>query len=301
LNHSKLDNMNKPRTPLAGPLVTLVAGLLVSCGSLPQAGVVPIAGLDAGLGELPPAVDIQNHRGSVTLVVDPKARGPMITAVPRTTGALEKEVRWTAASMSMDNGRPVLRVLSTPEDTGAPDVPVALSVTIPSCGGVRIHNNGGPVVLRGVGGAIEVQTSLSADDLIEKQAIFLETDQPLTGPVLLRADRGDIEVRMPRASAGQIFASAPGGTVAVDGARAELRSVHYAGGTYIGTLNAGQNEQRISTERGDVRVLVGIPDAAKPWRAWPAWKAATQRPEPEPGPDSRSSEPETPRSPGARG
>ncbi len=246
--------MNRPRT--AGlPLLLLACLLLPACANLPQVGVVPVTGLDTPIPEgTAPALDIHNHRGSVTVVVDPKALGPDVRAVPRSGHPIEQEVRWTAASMSLDSGLPVLRILSTPQDTGAPDTPVDITVTLPAVGGVRVRNEDGLVTLRDVRGAIEVHSSLPFND---GPAIFIQTRHAITAPMLLISQAGGIEVRMGRGSAGQIVASAEQGTVTVDAARAETKNVRVEKGVYTATLNDGEHEHRISTQAGNVTVLVG--------------------------------------------
>jgi hypothetical protein len=236
---------------------------------LPQVGEVTIEGLDrANSMEAPPALDIQNHRGSVTVIVSPYAKAPRVTALAHQTGAVDANVRWTAASMENDNGRPVLRVLSTPEATGAPDVPVDLRIIVPSCGGVRVQNDGGPVVLQDVSGAIEVRNGLHASD---GRSIFIETASALTDPMLLRSESGNVEVRMGRGSAGHITASTQSGRVTVDTGASKTAGVKLTGTSWSGTLNGGASDQRIDVERGDVLVIVGLKDPIRqpdaPWLA----------------------------------
>jgi len=234
---------------------------------LPQVGDVAIEGMDqAGVMDAPPAVDIQNHRGSVTVMVSPQVDSPRVTALVHRDGKVEADVRWTAASMAMDNGRPVLRVLSTAE--GAEDVPVDIRVILPACGGVRVQNDGGPVTLLDVAGAIEVHNSLDAAD---GRSIFIETWEDLTAPMLLRSERGNVEVRMGRDSAGQLTASSQTERVTVDTGAAKTASVKLTGRSWIGTINGGASDQRIDVENGSVLVVLGLKDPIRqpvgPWLA----------------------------------
>jgi hypothetical protein len=243
--------MNKARTSCI--VLALIACLLPACSQMPQVGVVPITGLENPLPpEAAPAVDIQNHRGTVTVIVDPKAPGPDVRAVARGAGS-PAEVRWTAATMDMDNGLPVLRVLSTPEDTGAPDGPVDITVTMPAVGGVRVKNDGGPVVLRDVRGAIEVHSSLEAPD---GDAIYIETRHALTEPLLLNAQAGGIVLRMGQGSAGQLIANTDAGRVIVDAAKAKITGARMERGIYTATINEGEHEHRLTTQTGDVTVTI---------------------------------------------
>jgi hypothetical protein len=236
---------------------------------LPQVGDVAIEGMDqAGVMDTPPAVDIQNHRGSVTVIVSPHVDVPRVTALVHQSGDVAPEVRWTAASMAMDNGRPVLRVLSTAEETGAGDMPVDIRVILPACGGVRVQNDGGPVTLQDVAGAIEVHNSLNA---VDGRSIFVETWQDLTAPMLLRSERGNVEVRMGRDSAGQLSASTQTGRMTVDTGGAKTSGVKLTGRSWSGTINGGASDQRIDVENGNVLVILGLKDPIRqpdaPWLA----------------------------------
>jgi hypothetical protein len=131
---------------------------------------------------------------------------------------------------------------------------VDIRVTLPAVGGIRIRNEDGPVTLRDVRGAIEVHSSLPAND---GTAIFIQTRHDLTAPVLLLSQAGNIEVRMGQGSAGLLNATAEKGVVTVDAAKGKLEDVRFQKGVYTATLNEGEHEQRISTQSGHVTVLVG--------------------------------------------
>ncbi|HYE60520.1 MAG TPA: hypothetical protein VD997_00865 [Phycisphaerales bacterium] len=243
-------------------LLVAAAALLTGCqdqlrDAVPTVGVVPIEGVETAAQGLPPAIDVQNHRGSVTIIVDPAAPGPSVSALPHVSGPVDATIRWTAAALQEDNGRPVLRVLSSPEETGAPDAPVNITITVPECGGVRVRNDGGPVTLRNVAGAIEVHTGLGAND---GRAIDIETMEPLTDPILLRAERGSVHLLMGRGSAGNLNATTQRGLVQFDGGRAKVGNVKLSKSEWSGTINAGASDQRIDVERGDVFVRVGLED-----------------------------------------
>src|SRR6185436_10132886 len=101
---------NTSRTWIARLLVSAaLAGALVAsqgCRSGSSTGLVPISNSE-GQTAGPLAVDIQNNRGSVTVIVNPKLEEPKVTAVARGERASEA-AQWTAASIAMDAGRPVL-------------------------------------------------------------------------------------------------------------------------------------------------------------------------------------------------
>jgi len=237
------------------PTLCLTLGAILpflgACSATKRADVVPIVESEAP-AEGPLALDIDNHRGSVTVVVNPKLKGPQITAVVRERGTKSSE-RWAAASMANDAGRPVLRVLSSPPESGpAPHVDIVIKV--PTCAGIRVRSDDGQITLRGVGGAIDAQTSIGGHS---PTAILVTTNTPLHDPVLLHAQRGGIELRMAQSSAGQLRAEAPAGGVEVDAATADLRDVRFTRQTWTGTLNAGTSDMRLTADDGDILVLVG--------------------------------------------
>jgi hypothetical protein len=213
--------------------------------------MVPVSRVEAPAeGHL--ALDIDNHRGSVTVIVNPKLAEPVVTATTR-DGRFNAPTQWTAATMATDAGRPVLRVLSAaPDETAAPLVD--LTVRVPDCAGVRVRADEGMITLRGVRGAIDAQTSISTPGL---NAIFITTEQALKEPILLHTDRGSIEVRMGTGSAGHLRADAPAGTVSVDAAMGDLRDVQYTRQVWKGWLNKGSADMRLTAENGNIIVKVG--------------------------------------------
>jgi hypothetical protein len=214
--------------------------------------MVPISNSDTP-AEGPLAVDIDNHRGSVSILVDPKLTEPVVTAKARGQKA-SVAGQWTAASLATDAGHPVLRVLCTAPPTDDEGTHVDIVVRTPSCAGVRVRTDDGLINLRGIQGAIDAQTSTAGHGL---SAIFISTDTALTEPILLHSERGKIEVRMPKTSAGQIQAASPLGTIDVDAVTADLRDVSYVRQIWTGTLNGGKSDLHLIADDGDIVVIVG--------------------------------------------
>jgi hypothetical protein len=242
--------LNTNQTSLVGTiLLALIALFGTGCGGTPT-GFVPINGAEA-MTEGPLAVDIQNHRGDVTVIVNPKLSEPKVTAISR--GKKAGSGDWSAASLVMDAGHPVLRVLTAaPESGEAPRVDI--KVQVPDCSGARVRTDDGIITLRGVRGAIDAQTSLAAKNL---NAIYVQTTADLQDPILLRAERGGIELRMGHGSAGRLQAESPNGAVEMDAAEGELRDVRYTRQTWTGTLNNGRSDFRMTANDGHVVVMVG--------------------------------------------
>jgi hypothetical protein len=197
------------------------------------------------------AVDIDNHAGSVLLIVDPRLEQPVVTATPRDRGKRGAPA-WAAASVSDDEGHPVLRIL-VEDPAGVESSGTDVVVRVPDCGGVRVRNEHGPVVLREVSGAIDVQTSMNSSSA---KAISVQTRRKINAPILLRADRGDIELRIGAGSSGRVRAEASG-YVNVDSAMTPVTDVRYTRKVWTGTINGGTNDVVASADDGDVFVLVG--------------------------------------------
>jgi hypothetical protein len=244
-------SLNTHQTRLASLFALVLVALLgsVGCRGTPK-GFVPINRSEA-LAEGPLAVDIQNNRGSVTVIVNPKLEQPKITAIPRGKKAGSGE--WSAASLVMDAGRPVLRVLTAPPESGEAPI-VDIKVYVPDCSGARIRTDDGIITLKGVRGAIDAQTSHGAKN---GSVIYVNTTASLQDPMLLRAERGGIEVRMGKDSAGRLQAEAPNGQVEMDAVTGELRDVRYTRQTWTGTLNNGRADFRMTANDGNIVVMVG--------------------------------------------
>lgn len=246
--------MNKHQTRrLLGTLVVALIPLAVSglqgCSAMKNAGIVPVNPAE-NPAQGPLAVDVDNYRGTVTVEVNPKLKEPIVLAVPR---GGDRSHQWTAATMAVDAGHPVLRVLSTEPSAGAGPA-IDITIRVPQCAGVRVRNEGGQVTLRDVEGAIDAQTSVAERG---NGAILVETVAPLTEPVLLRTQRGRIELRMPVRSAGAIRAEAPSGHISVDATRGRLKNVRFENHVWTGGLNDGTADMHLSTDDGDIVVSVG--------------------------------------------
>lgn len=177
------------------------------CDMNRRAQTVPLGGLEATaeLASAPLAVDIENWSGTVVVKVDRGAREPRVTARPADGRSVKKDDKpWAAAEMVAEEGHRVLRVVAGGGEE--PAAPVIVTVTVPGCDGVRVRNAGGPVTLRGVGGAIAVvNTDLGG----RKASITLDTKRDLTMPVSLTSTGGDVRCTAGSGTAGRVTLTAP--------------------------------------------------------------------------------------------
>ena len=231
--------------------LAILMWMVTGCASRTPTGHVVVSGSEAVITGAP-AIDVENHNGSVTIIVDPTQPRPEVIAIPRGDSRSDPS-HWTAASMVDDAGHQVLRVLSSDQSEGANARPIDMVIRLPSCGGVRVRNQGGIVVLTNVAGAIDVDNTLTRGDV---RSIYLVTNQPLNSPVILRTNRGDVEARVPVGSSGRIEASAPRGRVAVRGIEAPIHDVRLTHEFWTGILNNASNDIRITSDAGNVSLSI---------------------------------------------
>lgn len=253
--------------------VLVVVGLAAGLGGCGRSGwlgggggggrfEVPVVSAKAPAATGVPAVDVTNSRGSVVIEVDSSLKAPRVSAVTR-AGAVPT---WIGASMGVDHGRPVLRVLNT--DPRALGEFVDIRVLMPACGGVRVRNSEGPVRLSGVGGAVDVETSLTGD----ARAIDVRMGSAADAPIALRTDRGSVLLVAPTGSKGAVHARAAtsggngvgggwgatgGGGARVAAPNERMTDVRTLLGEAFAVVNGGTNPIEALTGAGDVEVRIG--------------------------------------------
>lgn len=203
-----------------------------------------------------PAIDVENFRGDVTVRINPNAEGITVWREIRVTGEATKEEKQIAVEdspchvdLEERDGLPVLMVrsLSALPDHKGHDA--RLTIIAPTCGGVRIVNGKGEVVLVGVSGAIHVEN--------ERGNIEVRTNHALTDPVALTTRKGDVYVQGPFASSGAIDVDAGDGRAVFEAPdRASTIKNHSArGGRYTVVYNDGANPMLIRTGDGTAAVM----------------------------------------------
>lgn len=224
-------------------LTTLVAG----CQMNMRARTVRLDG-EAMPAGAPLAVDVENRAGTVTLRVDPKLKQPRVEAQPADGRSMKKDKPWAAAELARQDDRWVLRVIGGGNETTDKASPIILTITVPSCEGVRVKNAGGPVTLRDVGGAISVANTATG---APTAGIELRTQRALTAPVTLTSTGGDISCKCGKGSKGQLTITSQSGDV-----QTQSNSTKFTGGKnlpkgWTGVLGSADNTITISTDHGD--------------------------------------------------
>lgn len=243
--------MTKIRTLLGlFPLAACLSG----CSALPEAvGLVDVSGPSGMSRDVHGyAVDVHNARGSVTVVVDEGLSAPRVVATSSDGMGGTGPATWTAAEVVSADPFPVLRVLA--EDGGEKGSVTDISIRVPGCVGVRIRNSGGPVSVRGITGAIDVQ---NGSDVDEGGEVAIVVGSPLDAPFIARASDGSVRVTMPRGSRGLFRATSGAGVVSLTARHEKVSGVTGSPLDWSCDVNDGEHEARFIADRG--AVIIHIP------------------------------------------
>lgn len=200
------------------------------------------------------AIDVQNLRGSVTIEIDPSLAAPVVTAWVRGEGASSGVVpTWVGASVSRDAGRPVLRVLSA-EPTAGMDTAVSIVVRAPRVQGLRVRNAGGPVLVRGISGSIEIE---NGSPVAPGGRVEVNAGEALMSAVIITTFGGGISLSMPEGSMGALSAQSNGGVVTLRSPRGQTQGVRGTGAVLDAAIGGGgRGAFTLKATGGDVSVQV---------------------------------------------
>ncbi len=232
---------------------------LVGCGSSVTRSV-HVSGAALEPGTLA-AIDVENRRGSVRVEVVPGLARPVVRAHFADTGKdepvedswLGQDGVWIGANVEERSHHRVLRVLTRRGSEVDPNLHIDLTIQVPECNGVFIRNSGGPVVLVGVGGAIEVDNGFAGG---RGGDVEIRSNRVLTEPVKVATPEGNIAFQTAGQTAGQLDISSKGGSITVKARSGRMRASVIDTETWSGQLNGGENPISLRTGKGSVFVLV---------------------------------------------
>jgi len=261
----------RSRTPrqTRGPRTLLAAGLGLSvllaagCGSVTRlenfvpGEPVEIRGLTP-LHDRPLALDIQNVRGPVTVLVDRDLLEPEVRVQAGQVGVhnlarLQKEISQTARVFRTDNGS-TLEVRATPIDPHIENLFVNLTIRVPRCDELIVRSAGGAVTVIGVHGPVNILCGAPGE---MGGDIRVRTTAPLVGPVLVATSGGNVEMLLGAGTAGDFLLQTDSGVVRLETAGARVQRVSNTGSSWSGLVNGGQNLFELRSRSGNVRAIVG--------------------------------------------
>lgn len=230
---------------------------------------VTIAGVAAPVDrEAELAIDVQNHRGTVRVYVDPKVKQPRVRALRIAPANVRPDrdrraapepgprAGWAAAELVTVEGRNTLRVLAEQPFEDYADWSTQLEIRLPRCDGVRIRNSGGLVELVNVRGAIDVDNGPPGT---AGGNITLRTRHTIVDPLALNTPRGDVVAMVGPNSAFKLDASTRFGRVDVvaQGYAASEALVQRL--SWTGTIHNGEAPAVLSTGAGNVSLKIERP------------------------------------------
>lgn len=237
-------------------LLTLASALPVGCGTA-EIRTIQVQGTPAELGV--PSVEILNFRGDVRVIVDPKRTEPQIEASFRHDSFVTKPTREQAfksapvvASYQRQGGGVVLRIETSPGLAQAENFSTDLVVRMPACAGVVIRTTDGVVVVTGAAGPVDIRNNSSGK---KRASITYRTQAPITDPVTLRTNKGNVFFGPGVGSTGQFTLTTETGRVRFSAKLGTLRHVMLSEtNTWTGTLNGGENPVLLHSDSGSVEV-----------------------------------------------
>jgi len=134
-----------------------------------------------------------------------------------------------------------------------------LRVRTPRCDGIRVENDGGPIVMIGVGGAI---TAHNGGTIGRGGRIELRTNQPVRDPVALVTTRGRVSAVLDPEGRGTIEIDTERGEAEFGTIYGTVTNVRPGIGRYHGVWNGGANPTAARSGDGDCHIQIK-PNAEK--------------------------------------
>lgn len=202
------------------------------------------------------ALDVDNAVGPVDIVVDPTLDFPQVEAETYRGEARipTNPSTWAVGELTLDEGRPVLRVAARPP-TGSSDV-LWLKVRVPSSAGVRVRNSLGPITITGVLGSIDVESGTTD---APGGTVTVTSAGPVDAPVAIATTRGSITWNAVTGTAVAITARSVDATVEIRAPHDRVVGLARSMSTFSGTINAGRQPARLAAT-GPVTVVLRLPD-----------------------------------------
>lgn len=245
----------------AGLILLLTASAApLGCSGTPDQRRVLLQDSTGAVLMAAPTLEIDNHSGTVTVIVDPRERQPSVTADIYPDAGLTKSLREDAAARSSFSAEvvqgeqgPVVRVRGGPPEGLQGRAELDLTVRLASCRGVTVHNSGGAVRLSNIAGPVLVENGIGGRS---GGLIIVRTGEPVTDPVTLTTTEGDVYLQIPPSSTGRVDLLTLDGRAVFRAQGGRLSEVSPTATTYRAVLNRGENPLVLRSGRGMVRVTV---------------------------------------------
>lgn len=237
---------------------TLFVGAMACCGLL--LGSCGASQWRTHTIDLPPtspgvAFSIENFRGDVEIRVMPKAQRVTIDAEVEVdeswdTEQQEKELARVAVlpEMQDQDGRTVVKVVTTTTRPDLTDHRVNLKIITPRCEGLEVTSRDGTILAVNTQGATRIAN--------RGGAIEFRTSKAMTDPVTLTTVDGNIYYQVPPGSSAAFDLETLKGEVTVADRTTGIEQAYSTPKTYNASLNEGDNPVLARTNEGDIFVWV---------------------------------------------
>jgi hypothetical protein len=204
----------------------------------------------------PVAIDVKSFGGTVTIVADPDIVGTEVSAnqYEEGLGTVPIARLYMNVTTEIEHGSlgETVRVVATCEDDPLHTVTANIVVRSKDIHGVRVHNERGDVVIKGITGPVDIQT--------RDGDVRIVTPRVMNEEVLIENRRGNIIYRVRSESSGHIDATAINGEATLDLRTGNAVILPGSTGDHlVARFNDGLNPITMRTVEGNVRIFV-VPD-----------------------------------------
>ena len=236
----------------------LMLGLMLhtsmGCMNTGKRDVMVITGATEITGSTPLAIDISNEHGSVVVEVSPSFKELAVWARASGDTTQARIPAFAGAELVMDEGRPVLRIVgANPNAVDGVGKYLQIRVQSPACAGIRIRNDGGPVRVTGISGAIDIENSTNG----MSGGTTVIAAKPVVDPVRIVTRGGGIDFRMPADSRGTVSAGVHKGKIRGDVGESKASSIRASDRSWSGVINAPGNSIELRSDTGDILFMYG--------------------------------------------
>lgn len=249
-DHCSMQSAIKPLVLSILAAAFSIAPTMGGCARLEKNQLIAISGEPEASRVM--ALDVQNQFGTVFIEVDRTLTAPRVAAGCQGDTEAARKPEFVSAELVNESGRSILRVLSASPGAGDPK-PVDIRIKVPTCDGLRVVNAGGRVYIKGVNGAIDVTNDVAG----KSGGTVVIVQDPVTSPIIIKARRGGIDLRVPAESTGRLSAKSTSGTLAIDVGEATIKNAKASLREYSGTLGTTENEITLVADEGDVQFVLG--------------------------------------------
>ncbi len=243
--------------------MSLASAILLSAGCARQAKhQLPLTGAPADFSTIGVYnVNITNASGTVHVLTKSDLEAPFIEVKrsrPRVEGVMAGPGRnpeqYSNAVFSETDGAGNITINSTAGDVASAGEWVRIIVYVRSLGHVKIRNSGGHVLVQNAHGGLDIQNATTS---LGHGNITCTSPFPITAPILLSTNEGDIDLYMLPTADVKVDASTGNGVVQVSARNSTVMNVVEKHMSWTGNVNAATHQVTTRAGKGDIKIRIG--------------------------------------------